>query len=159
MLSQATAPSTLTSGATASRLACWGGRCRRRPASPPQQNDAAAPKGQKPKAVDLSGDGGVTKLVIKPGKGAKPKKGQKCKIKYEGKLEDGTIFDSNDAFIFILGAGQEVIEGWDVGVARMVVGEKAKLTIKSKYAYGEDGDDEIPPDATLTYEMELLSVA
>ena len=101
----------------------------------------------------------MTKLVIKPGKGAKPKKGQKCKIKYEGKLEDGTIFDSNDAFIFILGAGQEVIEGWDVGVARMVVGEKAKLTIKSKYAYGEDGDDEIPPDATLTYEMELLSVA
>ena len=58
---------------------------------------------------------------------------------YTGKLEDGTVFDSNeggDPFSFTLGEG-EVIKGWDVGVASMKKGEKAQLKIKSDYGYGK----------------------
>ena len=62
------------------------------PATPPPKSPPKGPKAPpKPKDVDLTGDGGVMKLVLKAGKGAKPTKGQRCEIKYEGKLEDGTV--------------------------------------------------------------------
>jgi FKBP-type peptidyl-prolyl cis-trans isomerase len=96
------------------------------------------------------------------GQGRSPKKGEAVTVHYTGRFLDGKIFDSslprNAPFTFVLGAGQ-VIAGWDVGVAQLVVGDKAKLTIPSHLAYGEHGyPGAIPPNATLIFEVELLSI-
>jgi len=77
-------------------------------------------------------------------------------------LTDGTKFDSSidrhEPFSFVIGLGQ-VIEGWDLGVASMQVGEKSKFTIPPKLGYGTEGyPGAIPPDATLVFEVELLAI-
>ncbi len=97
------------------------------------------------------------------GNGASPKKGDTVVVHYTGWLTDGTKFDSsvdrNDPFAFVLGAGQ-VIRGWDEGVATLKVGDKARLTIPPELAYGKAGyPGAIPPNATLIFEVELISIS
>uniref|UniRef100_A0A8C6EZC7 peptidylprolyl isomerase n=1 Tax=Marmota marmota marmota TaxID=9994 RepID=A0A8C6EZC7_MARMA len=81
---------------------------------------------------------------------------------FTGMLEDGKKFDSsrdrNKPFKFMLGK-QEVIRGWEEGVAQMSVGQRAKLTISPDYAYGATGHPGIiPPHATLVFDVELLKL-
>jgi FKBP-type peptidyl-prolyl cis-trans isomerase len=102
----------------------------------------------------------IEKLVS--GTGPCPKQGQTVTVHYTGWLTDGTKFDSSvdrdEPFAFVLGTGQ-VIAGWDQGVAAMQVGDKARLTIPPHLAYGEGGyPGAIPPNATLIFEVELLSI-
>jgi len=87
-------------------------------------------------------------------------------VNYTGRLEDGTIFDSNilpefghvEPFVFQLGAGM-VIQGWDIGILGMKIGEKKVLEIAPDQAYGETGaGDIIPPNATLVFEVELIGI-
>ena len=97
------------------------------------------------------------------GDGASPKRGDTVSVHYTGWLTDGTKFDSsvdrNEPFAFVLGTGQ-VIQGWDQGVAGMRVGDKARLTIPPELAYGQQGyPGAIPPNATLIFEVELLSIS
>lgn len=98
-----------------------------------------------------------------PGAGRLPKRGDTVTVHYTGWLSDGTKFDSsvdrNEPFSFVLGTGQ-VIAGWDQGMAGMRVGDKARLTIPPELAYGPQGyPGAIPPDATLVFEVELLSIS
>jgi len=100
--------------------------------------------------------------TITLGNGAAPKKGDKVSVHYTGWFTTGGKFDSSvdrgQPFTFTLGAG-EVIGGWDLGVARMKVGDKVKLTIPPELAYGSEGyPGAIPPNSTLIFEVELLAI-
>ena len=99
--------------------------------------------------------------TVKEGTGEAAKNGDTVSVHYVGTLEDGTKFDSSidrgTPLLFILGTGQ-VIQGWDLGVLGMKVGEKRKLTIPSNLAYGEQGYGPIPGRATLIFEVELLGI-
>uniref|UniRef100_A0A3P9H7C1 peptidylprolyl isomerase n=1 Tax=Oryzias latipes TaxID=8090 RepID=A0A3P9H7C1_ORYLA len=104
---------------------------------------------------------GVDVETIRPGDGKTfPEKGSKVFVHYVGTLMNGKKFDSSrdrgEPFQFKLGAG-EVIRGWDDGVAKMSVGELAKLTCSPDFAYGSKGYPPIiPPNSTLIFEVELL---
>ena len=103
----------------------------------------------------------VDKIIS--GAGAVPKRGASVTVHYTGWLTDGAKFDSSvdrdEPFSFVLGTGQ-VIQGWDEGVAGMRVGDKVRLTIPPEQAYGEQGyPGAIPPNATLIFEVELLSIS
>ncbi|MEK7212621.1 MAG: FKBP-type peptidyl-prolyl cis-trans isomerase [Patescibacteria group bacterium] len=95
------------------------------------------------------------------GNGVEAKAGNKVSVHYEGKLDDGTVFDSSykrgQPFEFNLGAG-EVIRGWDLGVAGMKVGGKRQLTIPPELAYGARAVGSIPENSTLHFTVELLGV-
>nr|XP_055099244.1 peptidyl-prolyl cis-trans isomerase FKBP1A-like isoform X1 [Symphalangus syndactylus]XP_055113447.1 peptidyl-prolyl cis-trans isomerase FKBP1A-like isoform X1 [Symphalangus syndactylus] len=106
---------------------------------------------------------GVHMETISPGdRRTFPKRSQTCLVHYIGMLEDGKKFDSsrdrNKPFKFMLGK-QEVIRGWEEGVAQMSVGQRAKLTVSPDYAYGATGySGIIPPHATLVFNVELLKL-
>jgi peptidylprolyl isomerase len=111
-------------------------------------------------------DSGLEIADDKEGTGAEPKTGQTCVMHYTGWLwKDGARgkkFDSSvdrrEPFSFTIGAG-EVIKGWDEGVATMKVGGKRRLRIPAKLGYGARGaGEDIPPNATLLFEVELLKV-
>jgi FKBP-type peptidyl-prolyl cis-trans isomerase len=88
--------------------------------------------------------------------------GQTAVVHYTGWLLNGRKFDSSidreEPFKFILDTGM-VIQGWDIGVAGMEIGEKRKLTIPSNLAYGEQGiPGLIPSNSVLVFEVELLDI-
>ncbi|MBL9105826.1 MAG: FKBP-type peptidyl-prolyl cis-trans isomerase [Myxococcales bacterium] len=98
---------------------------------------------------------------LQPGKGEPARRGHQVSVHYTGWLQDGTKFDSSHdrgtPFSFKLGAG-EVILGWDDGVVGMQPGGKRRLTIPPDLGYGRRGvRGVIPPNATLVFEVELLS--
>ncbi len=99
---------------------------------------------------------------VKVGTGDEAVAGRPVTVHYVGTLTDGKKFDSsrdrNQGFTFALGAGQ-VIRGWDEGVAGMKVGGMRRLTIPPELGYGPMGyPPVIPPNSTLIFEVELLSV-
>ncbi|KHN80382.1 binding protein [Toxocara canis] len=101
--------------------------------------------------------------TLKPGDGKTfPKNGQKVSCHYVLTLQDGKEVDSSRTrgkpFEFKIGKG-EVIKGWDEGVAKMSVGQRAKLTISPDMGYGSRGvPGAIPGNATLIFDVELLGV-
>jgi len=103
----------------------------------------------------------VTDLAT--GSGDEALRHSRVTVHYTGWLEDGTKFDSSldrgEPFSFTLG-GRQVIAGWDQGVEGMKVGGKRRLVIPPELGYGKRGaGGVIPPNATLTFEVELLAVA
>ena len=106
-------------------------------------------------------DSGLMYKFLENKNSNKPSKGEKVKVHYKGMLLDGTVFDSsfkrNQPIEFTLGIGQ-VIKGWDEGISLLGVGDKASFIIPSDLAYGESGaGGVIPPNATLLFEVELIS--
>ena len=117
------------------------------------QTSAAEPKEAKTAS-------GLVITMLKEGTGARPKSSDTVKVHYRGVLADGKEFDSS------YGRGQpatfplnRVIPCWTEGVQLMKTGGKAKLLCPPQIAYGSQGSPgAIPPNATLTFEVELLEI-
>jgi FKBP-type peptidyl-prolyl cis-trans isomerase FkpA len=105
--------------------------------------------------------GGVKYETLKAGTGPELKAGQTAQFLYEGKLEDGKIFEdrsrrTNRPEMLSL---SEKTKGWREALPGMHVGELRKLTVPPELAYGANGrPPEIPPNATLIYEVELVQI-
>ena len=105
---------------------------------------------------------GIQITNIVQGKGNEIINHSKIQVHYTGKLQDGTKFDSSydrgQPFSFQIGL-KEVIEGWEIGLMGMKVGGKRTLIIPPELAYGERGaGDLIPPNATLTFDIEIVAI-
>ncbi len=107
--------------------------------------------------------GGLESGEITPGSGPGAQKGQKLSVQYTGWLTNGTMFDSSrgrgQAFAFTLG-NHEVISGWDQGLEGAKAGSKRRLVIPPALGYGAQGaGGVIPPNATLIFDIEVVSIA
>jgi FKBP-type peptidyl-prolyl cis-trans isomerase FkpA len=115
---------------------------------------AAAEKGA------VKTDSGMVYRALTEGKGSSPKATDTVQVHYKGTFPDGKEFDSS----YKRGQPTEfplnrVIKCWTEGVGMMKVGGKAKLTCPPSLAYGEKGaGGVIPPNATLQFEVELISI-
>ena len=104
-------------------------------------------------------ESGLQYQVVREGNGPKPQPTDVVRVHYKGTLLDGTTFDSS------YDRGQpaefgldQVIPGWAEGVQLMPVGSKYRFWVPSELGYGEAGGGPIPPNATLTFEVELIEV-
>lgn len=102
---------------------------------------------------------GLQYKVITMGTGEKPQPTQKVKVNYEGRLIDGTVFDSS------LKHGKpvtfpcnQVIKGWTEALCMMPVGSKWELYVPQQLAYGDREQGKIPPFSALVFTVELLSI-
>ena len=149
--------------------------------NPPVANESPNPKASpsvSPGADDCNAGTGLTAVTypdglkvidLKVGTGQVAKDGENAEVQYTGWLTNCHQFDSSrspgrTSFSFQIGQSQ-VISGWDEGLLGMKVGGKRKLIIPSDLAYGPQGQTDqttgatiIPPNATLIFEVELLSV-
>ncbi|MCL5435023.1 MAG: FKBP-type peptidyl-prolyl cis-trans isomerase [Patescibacteria group bacterium] len=104
---------------------------------------------------------GLKILDLKVGGGTEAKTGDTVTVNYLGTLENGTKFDSsydrNQPFTTQIGVGA-VIKGWDEGIPGMKVGGKRKLIIPPELGYGAQATGPIPPNSTLVFEVELVSI-
>ena len=103
---------------------------------------------------------GLQYKILKQGTGKKPSLNDKVKCHYEGTLIDGTVFDSsikrNEPAVFPVNG---VIKGWVEALQMMETGSKWRLFIPSELAYGKSGaGNDIGPDATLIFDVELLEI-
>jgi FKBP-type peptidyl-prolyl cis-trans isomerase FkpA len=103
---------------------------------------------------------GLVYIPVKEGTGATPAATDKVKVNYKGQLTDGKVFDASEKHggpaTFPLNG---VIPCWTEGVQKMKVGGKARLVCPAAIAYGDRGAGaEIPPGATLDFEVELLEI-
>lgn len=106
-----------------------------------------------------STESGLHYIVEKAGEGDSPEKGQMVTAHYHGTLLDGEVFDSSvtrgQPFSFPVGMGR-VIKGWDEAFLGMSKGEKRKLILPAKIAYGSRAAGSIPPNSILIFDVELL---
>lgn len=125
-----------------------------------QAQDPALQAAAKEPGAEVTASGLVYRS-LREGKGPNPTALDRVRVNYRGTFPDGREFDSsytsNAPVDFPL---NRVIKCWTEGVQKMKAGGKAKLTCPSAIAYGERGagNGEIPPNATLLFEVELLAI-
>ncbi len=102
---------------------------------------------------------GLQYKILKAGTGSKPTSDQQVKVHYTGKLLDGKVFDSSvergEPAVFGV---TQVIPGWVEALQLMTVGSKWELYIPSDLAYGPQGNQGIPGNSLLIFEVELLGI-
>ena len=104
---------------------------------------------------------GLIYLITQKGTGRLPKVGETVAVHYTGTLTNGVKFDSSQdrgqPISFPLGQGR-VIKGWDEGIGKMHVGDRAILVVPSSIGYGPSGRGPIPPGATMIFVVELVEI-
>lgn len=101
-------------------------------------------------------DEGLYYIKLSDGDGTSLSFGEDITVNYKGNLLNGDVFDSG-TFTFTLGAGR-VVPGFDIGIARMTLGEKAIIIFPSKLGYGSRGQGSIPKNSPLVFEVEVIEV-
>ncbi len=151
--------------------------------NPPVANESPGPAGTptvSPGADDCNAGAGIAWVTypdglqlkdLKVGTGDTAKAGENASVQYTGWFTDCRVFDTSrqagrTPFQFQIAQGQNIIDGWIEGVPGMKVGGKRKLMIPGALAYGPNGQTDqttgatiIPPNATLIFEIELISLA
>jgi len=130
-----------------------------RSAGEKQRGKDTVDKAAKESGAEKLASGMVVKTV-RPGTGESPAEADTVKVNYEGRLADGTVFDSsykrNQPAQFPL---RGVVKCWTEGLQKMKIGGKAQLTCPAELAYGDQGrPPTIPGGATLIFDIELLEV-
>lgn len=103
---------------------------------------------------------GLLYEVLKKGRGVQPRRNSVVAVYYKGSLVNGKIFDDNtsqgypDAFRL-----RELIEGWQIALLNMKVGDRWRIYLPASLGYGSRGTAGIPKHSTLIFEIELVSVA
>jgi FKBP-type peptidyl-prolyl cis-trans isomerase len=126
-------------------------------------DDRSRPSSKGDALPETKNNGKLEVKTLREGGGVNPiKSGQKATVHYKGWLPSGEVFDSSEErgapFSFVLGSGH-VIQGWELGVSGMTIGERRRLSVPSQQAYGEKGvNGIIPPNTNLVFEIELLAV-
>jgi FKBP-type peptidyl-prolyl cis-trans isomerase FkpA len=147
-------------GKPAENLNDWGGKLQPFAETRVQaRNQAVIAKAMaEPGAIKT--DSGIIFRELQPGTGESPKSTDTVKVNYRGTLADGSEFDSsykrNEPAEFPL---DHVIKCWTEGLQKMKVGEKAQLVCPANLAYGDRPPEGIPPNAVLTFEVELLGIS
>ena len=105
---------------------------------------------------------GLKYIKLNTTEGAQAESGKMVSVHYTGYFENGNIFDSSiergEPITFPLGQ-KRVIAGWEEGISKLKVGEKARMIIPYQLAYGENGrPPAIPAKATLIFDVELVDV-
>ncbi len=104
-------------------------------------------------------DSGLQYKIIQAGSGDSPKRSDEVEVNYEGRLIDGTVFDSSfqrgQPAVFPVGA---VISGWTEALQMMKPGSQWELFIPAELAYGERGIGQIGPNSTLIFTVDLIEV-
>ena len=104
-------------------------------------------------------ESGLQYEVVREGSGPQPTLADRVTVNYEGKLIDGTVFDSSysrgEPATFPL-AG--VVPGWREGVRQMKVGSEYNLYLPPDLGYGEQDKGDIPPNSALIFRVELLGI-
>lgn len=108
--------------------------------------------------LDILGSGQLKKKVLKRAEnGYRPQRSHLCEINLQGSLPDGTVIDKHDHLSIQIGDA-EVVQGLDLALPLMDVGEVALLEVGPRFAYGSQGrQPDVPCDATIMYTVELLS--
>ena len=128
--------------------------------TPSLQSQAQSTASSSPTSYNIQG---MKIDILNQGSGVAAQNGDAVTVNYTGTLTDGTKFDSSlnpgrTPFQFTLGQNS-VIQGWEMGVLGMKVGEKRRLTIPPELGYGAQGaGGVIPPNATLIFEIDLLAI-
>jgi len=106
-------------------------------------------------------DNGVLMQRLEEGRGNQhPKPGSLVYVHYTGRLIDGTQFDSTAGeSLPALFRVRELIMGWQIALVRMYEGDKYRIWIPAKYAYGSVKMDDIPAWSTLEFDLELVKIA
>jgi FK506-binding nuclear protein len=132
-------------------------------ATPPTKSEAKKDSDKKDTSSATLGVKDVQGVSVddrKLGQGPAAKKGSRLEMRYIGKLDNGSVFDSNKSgkpFSFKLGAG-EVIKGWDIGLQGIQVGGERRLIIPAHLAYGNKALPGIPKNSKLTFDIKCVSV-
>jgi peptidylprolyl isomerase len=105
---------------------------------------------------------GLKYVDLAPGSGPTIKTGDQVTVKYKGTFTDGTEFDGSEkhdpgTFDYVQGV-TSLIPGWTEGTSTMKPGGKRKLIIPPNLGYGADGNEVIPPNSTLIFEIEVVAV-
>ena len=114
-------------------------------------------KNAKKKGVKTTASG-LQYEVLREGKGAQPSEADIVTVNYDGKLLDGTVFDTTAGRTPARLVVMSVVPGFEEGLLLMKEGAKYRFTIPAELAYGVDGVAQIPPAATLVFEVELVKV-
>lgn len=114
---------------------------------------------------EIAKNGSVAALQVidtAEGTGVVVKPGDTLTVQYTGVLPDGTVFDTSrqegrEPFTFVIGSGM-VIQGWEQGLLGMKAGGRRLIAIPPELGYGQRSMGKIPSNATLIFDVELLSV-